>query len=358
MKHLCIQCNYSTNIKSNYNKHLKTLSHSIIVDNQQVVNSNTEYAANYKEKLKCKKCPKIFSCKQSLSYHKLNSCKGQLNNTNNTNNTNNNNIPNEQVIALVEQNKQLIEQTNNYMEQNNNLVQLFTEYIKDNKSAQPPTPPQPINNSFNNTYNVSIKNYLQQNHADAPALEGLPDYATIKYIDNDENDEEPDKDDFANTLSYNYNNSCLPKYLGDFIIQHYKKSDPKQQSMWSSDISRLTYIIKELLANNDSMWAHDHKGVKTKTYIIDPLLKYIREYIDSYWIEKLEDYKRSKLDNFNKYHAIYVTLYKIKKNIENDVLGNDIIRYIAPHFYMDRKNKKNKNTEPEKILHFIDDDIL
>lgn len=326
MIHNCRSCKYITDNKSNYNKHLKS-------------NSHIQNEIYHKKKLTCDDCAMVFSYRQSLTRHKKYYCKPIIND----------NIPNDQVTALVEQNKQLIEQNNNYMEQNNNLIQLFTEYVKDNNPKQ-----LPINNSFNtnntntNTYNISIKNYLQQNHADAPALEGLPDYAKIKYIDYDETDEnveKPDKDDFANTLSYNYNNSGLSKYLGDFIIQHYKKIDPSQQSMWSSDISRLTYIIKELLANNDSIWAHDYKGIKTKTYIINPLLKYIREYIDGYWIDKLEDYKRSKLDNFNKYHTIYVTLYKIKKEIENDVLGNDIIRYIAPHFYMDRKTTTKIKTK-------------
>ena len=44
------------------------------------------------------------------------------------------------------------------------------------------------------------------------------------------------------TLVYNYENKNLHKYLGDFIIGHYKKDNPSEQSMWSSDVSRLTYL--------------------------------------------------------------------------------------------------------------------
>jgi hypothetical protein len=182
--------------------------------------------------------------------------------------------------------------------------------------------------SVGNTYNISIKNYIQQNYPDAPPLESFNDYDKLEY----------DNDDFIDTLVYNFNNNYLHKYLGDFIIKYYKKDDPTQQSMWSSDTSRLTYIIKELLSNKKSIWNHDYKGVKTKNYIINPLLKYIKNYINEYWIKNLDNFKTLNIDDINKFHSIYQNLYKIKKMIDNDILGMDIIRYITPHFYMNKND--------------------
>jgi hypothetical protein len=200
------------------------------------------------------------------------------------------------------------------------MIDNLLNHVKNNKSI--------TNNG--NIYNVSVKNYVQQNYPDAPPLEELHDYSSIKYA--------LEYDDFIDTIVYNYNHSCLHKYFGDFIIKYYKKDDPSKQSMWSSDTARLTYIIKELLSNKGSIWNHDYKGVKTKNYIITPLLEYIKEYIDEYWIKNIDMFKSSDLEQLNKFNKIYQTIYKIRKDIENEVLSNDIVRYIAPHFYMSKKN--------------------
>lgn len=323
MKYICEMCGFSSDTKDIHNKHLKTAH----VENTQTTTM---------KKYKCDVCLAQFSHRQGLSYHKLHTCKGIIVIVDNSTNTNDdiidmldkyrNQTGKIDMSSIIENyetvTKQLVIQNKQLLEQNKNYTDFFMEYVKTNKAG--------------NTY-ISVKNYLQQNYADAPALESLPDYDTVKY--NDETCEEDD--DFADTLTYNYNNKYLHKFLGNFIIHYYKKNDPRTQSMWSSDISRLTYIIKELLANQKSIWAHDYKGAKTKVYIIDPLLKYIRNYIDEYWINKLETYKTSKIHEFNRYHKIYTTLYKIKKDIDTDFLGNEIIKYIAPHFYMDRTIKEN-----------------
>ena len=323
MKYICECCEYETINKSNYNKHLKSKYHMQIGELQN--------------KFVCIYCEKVFTHQSSLSRHENRRCAKK-------NTANETELLNAFIIFM-----------NDCRQNNNELKNQMLEYTKNNQPRNnQPTNNQSTNNTINTTYNISklsIKNYLQQNHPDAPALEGLPDYAKIKYIEDDEEDKDNTDnnnknnnnkiDGFIDTLVYNQNNSCLNKYLGDFIVQNYKKEDPAQQAMWSSDISRLTYVIKELLATKKSTWNHDYKGIKTKTYIIDPLLKYIKDYIDEYWVSTLDKYTSHKVDNVNKYHKIYITLHQIKKDIETDVLGNCIIKYIAPYFYMDRVDTKD-----------------
>lgn len=322
MSCICEYCNYSTSIKCNYMKHLTTVAHLQNVKREEFkcdyCNYSTNVRCNYDKHLK-------------TSFHKRMIKLNDLDDDDDLK---------QEISELKTKIDNYENQNKHLLEQNSKYLDLFAEYVKNNKVS-------------GTTYisNISVKNYLQQNYSDAPALEGLPDYTRIKYdnYDCEEDDENGDSninndnslndDEFAETLTYHYSNNSLYKFLGDFIILYYKKKDPKQQSMWSSDISRLTYIIKELLANQKTMWAHDYKGTKTKICVINPLLRYIKEYIDEYWINKIETYKHAKLHDFNKYHRIYTTLYEIKKSIENDVLGNDIIKYIAPYFYMDRHTK-------------------
>ena len=107
-----------------------------------------------------------------------------------------------------------------------NQIKELKEYIKNTKPS-------------NTTYNISVKNYVQKNYANAPALKKLDDYGFIKYDDK-----------LLDTIGYQYRNKILDKYLGDFLIGFYKKEDPAEQAIWNSDVSRLTYVIKELLVNN------------------------------------------------------------------------------------------------------------
>ncbi|QKF93586.1 zinc finger protein C2H2-type protein [Fadolivirus algeromassiliense] len=293
MKYLCGTCNYSTNDKSNFNKHINSLAHSKSTKNIDRVNKNVDREVPIKStKFDCDKCKKSFTCKQSLSYHKLHSCKG---------------ISYGEVNEMREQIKFLMDKLQHY-----------------DKILQ-----QPQINKTTNNY-ISVKNYVQNNYPDAPALESIKEYKKLTFENNTLND-------FIDELIYNHNNLKLHKFLGKFIIEYYKKEDPSEQSMWSSDVSRLTYIIKEFLDNTRTEWNHDYKGVKVKMYVINPLLKYIRSRIDEYWISNIDNIKTCEISQVEKYNKIYKTLYQIKKDISSDLLGNNILRFIAPYFHMDKK---------------------
>ena len=77
----------------------------------------------------------------------------------------------------------------------------------------------------------------------APPLKKLNNYDAV------ENYDEDDDSTLIQKLVNYQNQNLLDQFLGDFIILFYKKEDPAKQSLWSSDVARLTYIIKELLAN-------------------------------------------------------------------------------------------------------------
>ena len=357
MKYSCNTCNYETNDKSNLNRHMKSVAHilSTSMSTSRPTKVDIEVDNDRLSKFVCKLCGNNFSSRQSLSKHKKHVCnekiishvKSQIhvkcidNDDNDDNDINDintindiNDIDDDIKERLISYQQEIIkyqyqlklkefEIKNKYLKQQNNELKNF---IKSGKHG--------------NTYNVSVKNYVQQNYPNAPVLESLDDYAKIEY----------DDDNFIDTLTYNYNNKCLHKYLGDFIIKYYKKDDPTKQSMWSSDTSRLTYIVKELLVNNKSIWNHDSKGIKTKNYIINPLLKYIRICIDNFWILNLDNFKALTIDNLIKLQNTYQTIYKIKKDIESEILSNDIIRYITPHFRIN----KNEINEDNFIEYFID----
>ena len=109
----------------------------------------------------------------------------------------------------------------------------------------------------------------------------------------------------------------------------------------SSDISRLTYIVKESLANKKSIWNHDYKGVKTKKCIIDPLLQHVKKYLADYWEKNVIILPNKKqdidVDALEKRQNKYNIIYAIETDIDNGVLANEIIKYIASYLHMDKK---------------------
>lgn len=306
MKFECSDCKYITVNKSNFNKHLKSTRHVNCI-NLLALNANAiSINANTVLSNQCT-CGKSFKHSSSLSRHKKD-CSG-IN---------------------------LITEINNLKTELNNLKTMVNTSKESNHSVTN------INNN-KNTYNISVKNYVQNNYPNAPPLLKLENYDELVYDDSQERT-------LIDILVFNYNNGCLHKFLGDFIIKCYKKDDASQQSVWSSDISRLNYVVKELLADKESKWLDDKKGERVKKYIVDPLLKHI----DNCCVEHFEEndekmanmpskirnkeiFDDSDLNELTLTNYIYSTIYKIQKHISGGILADDIVKYIAQHFYMNKE---------------------
>ena len=180
---------------------------------------------------------------------------------------------------------------------------------------------------------ISTVAYVIKNYKEAPALKSLEDYSTIHC--------EQDNTEFVENLIYEHNHNKLHIYISEFIIKTYKKEDPSKQSIWNSDTSRLTYLIRDIITNNKVDWKIDKKGIKTTKFIIEPVLEYIdvqiREYIENFNIDYSFDSARSAENKMMKLK--FAT--EILKNIEDNILTDEILKYIAPHFYL-TKNETMK----------------
>lgn len=280
MKYKCDKCNYETDNKSNFNKHTKSKTHS------KLISDNKTLTDDFNKKIlhNCS-CGKSFSHISSLSRHKK-TCTGT-------------NVANE-----IKQLKEQLDILNHRLQ----------EYSQNSRITT------------NNTY-ISVKNhinFIKENYSQAPPLKQLEDYTII------------DDNKLLDNIVYYFNHSSLDQYLGDFLIKYYKKDNSNEQSIWNSDVSRVTYIIKELLANKKSIWNHDYKGVKTKEYIITPLLNYIQSCIKNYLANFKFD-KDTSVKECEKIVERQLSLGQIMQYIDAD-LAENIIKYIAPHFHLNKYN--------------------
>lgn len=309
MKYKCEKCNYETVDKSNFNKHTKSKAHAKKTGSLQKIDKKIDKKCQQKKLpscFQCSNCHKIYSSVSSLSRHKSKFCKVGI------------------IKNQVEQ--ELKQEFDEKLKQKELEIKLeYTEKLLEKTDTENKELKQFIKNTKPSTtnYNISVKKLVQQTFPDAPYLSMLDNYRIIH---------EDEDIDLTQDLIYYHNKNRLNKYLGDIIIKYYKKEDPKDQSLWSTDPSRLKYIIKELLASKKSSWNEDDKGLKTTKYIVEPLLKYIKDYIN----EQI-DIIGNKLINANKNECIILAqqqleLAYIREKIQNGILKEEIIRYITPSF--------------------------
>ena len=187
---------------------------------------------------------------------------------------------------------------------------------------------------------VSTLQYVINTYKTSPPFKIMENIPSIENNGGDYDNDAPDNTDpitkntkFVEILIYKYKNDSLIKYLGDFIIKHYKKGDPKQQSIWNSDTARMSYIIRHQIDENNAEWRSDKKGVLATKIAIDPLLKYVEESIVKYYA--------SPNMQMNPQDASYESLYeriegvtKMKQYIEEKIVSTNILKYIAPYFYL------------------------
>ncbi len=191
---------------------------------------------------------------------------------------------------------------------------------------------------------MNTMSYLLLNYNDAPGLAQLPDYSIMS----------KNVDSLINDLIFYYKKNKLDKHIGDFIVQQYKKKNPELQSIWSSDVDRLNYFIRELI--NDSniivsikstkvgknkdkfQWVIDKKGIKMTENIIDPLLKYISTIGAAYLQQKNKQINEDfDIHKDAKLLEDIQIVASINCDIKNNTLSKNINKYIAPHFYLEKK---------------------
>jgi hypothetical protein len=90
-------------------------------------------------------------------------------------------------------------------------------------------------------------------------------------------------------ILFYFERNTLPEILGKAIVEEYKKDDPEDQSMWASDVSRLSFIVKSAMGktkSKKSKWISDKNGIHFAELIIRPMFEIIKnkmkEYIKKY----------------------------------------------------------------------------
>ncbi|CAH6421363.1 Hypothetical protein KVN_LOCUS238 [uncultured virus] len=331
MEYLCDSCNYSTDDKSNWNRHNLSKRHknnkTCLTKNEPTFNHNSTDQNrptnnNSKKDLKCEFCNKEFSYKSALKRHSDMRCMEKLNKNN-------------QLFEKKLKDKEK-EISNLKLESKDQEISFLKERLQDKEKILSDKEKEISELKYvlktsgilkKSTFNSLT--FIINNYDKAPNLLPLDNYQNIK--SNKEDNE------FVEILINCYENGNLATYLGNILIEAYKKEDSSKQSLWNTDSNRLTYLIKELM-NNKSKWSIDKNGIKTSLNIINPLLTYlvpiIKQYINDLELQGPENART--VDQFLKKME---NASHIKKEIDEKILTKDILKYISPYFYFDKKDE-------------------
>lgn len=136
---------------------------------------------------------------------------------------------------------------------------------------------------------------------------------------------------------YKFRNNKLEKFFGKMIIDCKKSKDPRKQSMWNVDRTRIRYIIREL-EGKGVKWVRDNDGVKITELIIEPIAQHIKTMMKKY-ISELQKNKDN-IDSF-KIMSRQMDAQKIIEIINDESFQKKVLNYITPFFYLNSQSKQS-----------------
>ena len=298
----CKKCNYTTKIKRDFEKHKITNKH---VQNTQNVHI-------------CEICNATYKAKTTFYLHRK-KC---------THDTQYGQKPDKNsdlIIELINTQHELEkEKLKNEYEQKQNeiLINLIKNTTKTTEKALKIT-----------DKTISAIKYANEHFKNAPVLTPINNFNMLEYdLTNEE-----DKKILIETLLYHYRKNSVHKVFGDHIVSIYKKDNLADQSMHTTDTSRMNYIIKiSKDDNNNAKWYTDKNGVVICDVIIEKLI--------NHYVNLLKWYQKKLLDELSLNPGIVQpdkqqkveNILGMLMDVDNGTLIKNTNRYIAPFFNLDK----------------------
>ena len=333
MNHICSLCNYETYDISHFSrhklskKHIKKseqnasksaniqakISQQKCVKATQLENKSTTESNDEKTPFSCRFCHKFFKHNQSLWKHEKSRC----------------------------QNKSELENKINELNDKINQITNEKEKILDLATT----------NANVAKKSMGAMSFALKNFSNAPPIGLLEDdefEEMSQLLMYDSKGKRKTERSIEEVIIFHHKQCTLSKILGDLIVKVYKKSDPKKQSAWSSDVARLTFIIKDIIGKSKkSKWIVDKKGLHFTETIINPLLNKVSDMLikcnDKCGARVRKITNKCNLQNAeeNEIKSKLLIMQEINSTLVTIKLGKihaDILKYVAPYFNLNFSN--------------------
>lgn len=260
----CEICNYTTESKYNYDRHIQSAKHKAVLLKDPKPNKD-------KCQFKCDGCPRTFNRQYNLDRHLENCTAKVLTNSNmeekikdmmakmNIKNDYQNDLFNEMVTkvateAATQAANQMVAQMGQ-MKMPSAVNQITSNVVSQCTLSTflAVTKPEPIKIIPQKEMLKIINNYFHKN-------------GNKNYVFNN--------DIFVGDIMNYFKRDELSKFLGDIIVAKYVKDDPRMQAIWSTNKKDIHYKIYYEV-DGKLQWSDDKGGLITSQLIIAPLLKFV-----------------------------------------------------------------------------------
>ena len=285
----CKNCDYTTNKKSNYDKHLSTGKHLDNSKNYQVKCEENKYT--------CHKCEKEYKSRYGLWNHK----KTYLHVDSEENN--------DEKDGKEEDNISLAQMFMELMKQNKELQNQLFDLAKE-KSSITNNNNNSINNTMNNKFNLTF--FLNETCKDAMNIQEFIDYVTVQHSD------------FENFGKMGY-----VEALTRIFLRNLMELEVHRRPIHCSDSKREVLYVKD----ND-VWTIDvtrEKLIRTIKYIANKNVKQIPG-----WMDKNPDSKNTQTKLHDKYMRMLCFSMGAKTEEEDQEYYKKIIHNVAKEVCIDK----------------------
>lgn len=133
----------------------------------------------------------------------------------------------------------------------------------------------------------------------------------------------------------------LSQTIGDMIEKRYVNTEkPKEQQVWTSDISRLIYLIFQTI-DNEKMWYRDRKGVIFTELIMNPITEKLKKIMSRFAEHNLKMFDEHNEENLN---VKYLNTAQLSKEFCTDKFCKEFIagtiKYLADKFSVSLKREE------------------
>lgn len=229
-------------------------------------------------------------------------------------------------IQLLESNSQSIIETPTLKYSNNKSIYSNNAMITTNSNNT-------INNTNNNQKIINVYNYVTKNYTNAEPIKMLNKQDVTKLLTIEDKNTEHSIEDF---IIFNQSKRSLNQFIGDFIIKEYKKEDPNEQQIWATDVSRLSFLVRQVLNKTDKTWLKDMKGTCLGKHIITPIFKEIKKMMQDH-IKKLDsvNYDELSISELEKLETNGALALKIIYDINQKNLHPKVLSHIVSSFQLE-----------------------
>lgn len=155
----------------------------------------------------------------------------------------------------------------------------------------------------------------------------------------------------------NFENKTLSSFFGKMIVKYYNKCKKKFRKFWTADVSRLSFIIMQVVnRKGEKEWIQDKSGKKFTDLVITPMFDALSELIHKY-IDNIQEYssahyKTLKPIERDRYMEHGSMCLKLLQAIRYEKNNDSILKFIAPYFNFD---SMRLDEEPQKSSSSDDD---